>query len=137
MTHATCNPLVEVRVTHRREEAVVILCLASRWNSCYITSLLLLLLSLSPLLFRSLALLTIVDEEGEGQREPHDDNRVYQPIIVFSWIVGRVSTRHCVVVDVVVQIVAVVKVILDKIVDPFAEGPIFLIFCSWYVSIKK
>lgn len=135
MSHPANNPLVEVWITRRREQPTVVLrCGWWRRPSYVSTLLLLLLLQQLPLpssLFRPLALLPVVDEESKRESQPHDDHRIYEPVIFpLAWVVRGVAPGQGVVVDVVVPhaVIVVIGVILQEVGDPFAKGPVFLGF---------
>lgn len=132
MTYPSRSPLREIGVARGREQASIVLrcgCCHPRYCGSGIASLLLLLLLVS------LALLSVVNKERERQGEAHDDECIHEAVVIISRVVRRVSTGHGVVIDVVVQTVVVkVAIILNEIVDPFAQGPVLLCFCAVWVS---
>lgn len=115
-----------MRIARWREEPIIVLRCARRRDPSHNTSCLL-LLPLPPCLLRPFSLLTIVHEESQGHRQHHDDQSIYVVTVAIVRVVRCVSSRHGVVVDIVVQTVVIEQVVLDEVVDPFAEGPVFLV----------
>lgn len=127
MPHSPSCPICEVWIPWRREETPVVLRWCS-WSCCSRVASLL-LLPLAPGLFTPFTLLSVVDKEGKRKRQAHDDDRVYEAVIVsFACIVRCIAAGHGIVVVIIVQPVVVVEVILDEIVDPLTERPVFLGF---------
>ena len=89
----------------------------------------LLLLPLSQQLLpprRLLALLAIQDQKHQGGGQTHNDQALHDTIVKIE----RVAARHAVVIQLVVGVIVVlVQVILDKVIDPLAKGPVFLWGC--------
>lgn len=134
MADSSRDPRCKVGVSGWREEAPIVLrCCCCWWLSGRDISSLLLLLLLFPLsscLLRSLPLLPVIHEECERQGEAHDDECVNKAVIVvIPWIMRCVSAGHGVVVDIVIQPIVIKEaIILNEIIDPLAEGPVFLRF---------
>lgn len=136
MPYTTSYPIREIWVSRRREETTIVLGWRGRRpTKTNNASSLLLLLSLSPSLFCTLSLLSVIDKEGKRQGQSHDDHRVDKAIIILvRAIMRRISTWHSVIIVIIVQSIVVVEIVLDKVVDPLAERPVLLRFYSNQIS---
>lgn len=132
-SNPTGDPILKHRVHWRLGEASIVRSTSSSvcplLLSCAL--LLLLLFPLPPRLLSPLPVLPVVDDERKRHGQRHYDQCVYEPVVLRARIVWRVASRHGVVVDVVVHDVVVEEaLILNEVIDPFAEGPVLAIFCS-------
>ena len=153
MPHTTSHPLREIRIVRRREEPPIRLLarqslLLGRYDTVVPLRLRLAIVVAAPPLLGllhfapvvRLALLAVVDEEGEGGGEADDDeafeDALVEVVVVVVVVVG-VGAGHAVVgegivVGVVVVIVGAVVVgvgLFEEVGDPFAQGPFFFGFC--------
>lgn len=141
MPHTASNPLREIRIIRRWEEAPIRLLarqslLLARYDTvvplrlrlAIIAAWLLRLLHFAPVV--RLALLAVVDEEGEGGGEADDDEAFEDAVVevvVVVVVVGGVGAGHAVVGEgIVVGVVVVVGAVVvgvglfEEVGDPFA-----------------
>ena len=133
MPNPPSSPLPKIRIPRlRKEPPFLLLGVLFAPNRSRLGDTLLLLLLLPPSLLlapsrRLLPLLAVQNKKDErgGQRQNHN---ALQDTVIFK--VRPIAPGHSVIIHAVVELVIVLVVVLQEVVDPLAEGPVFRWGCG-------